>query len=448
MKSLGRSVSPVAMYREQMFADFLTAYCSGKDTAGRNQCWLKTVPTSAASTPLFTRAIETISFAYTGRIREDNRMTQMAGLAYADVLQSLKQSMQRSPSKIKAGYHRDVLLAMLTINMVGTFDVHNDTDAWMTHWKAAQQFAALAGPSAFDMTDHLTVAMLVAVFSAAIMLGLACREALPMGQGWTDPAMWDRPGLISVYESKCQWPVVASLPEILERTDTLLEQDGVEPYGKALRRLCCDIESMRQSISADAEETLDNAARRVIYVTDSEMFNANIEEHRFITSSSTIGWFHEFEDLHALSLCIRFSVCQLVLTCTLLRLMNFKPEVNLFPDLLPAAVLKREAYGLAINLCRSVYQVALLESPARSMWLRKCLLLARNVFEEHEAFAEMSWCQACLFSIRVHDLRMLSAHGPKRPFNLCRVATLPAAFAEAGRYSTDGLLSGSGQTTP
>ncbi|PPJ56008.1 hypothetical protein CBER1_03383 [Cercospora berteroae] len=181
--------------------------------------------------------------------------------------------------------------------------------------------------------------------------------------------------------SRPWYPLLVPLPGLLELADRLLRQPGrAAPQVRDALDLCRDLDTFREKHHEWAE--VDFAGKPgTVYVTDPDDFDMEIEEHLFMTTSSTFTSFYAFHDAAHAMRCMVSWFMALVSDCTLLRLLAAYPSA---PDYIKrtAKEVEQKAFQSATEICRSVYYYSMLNSLAYAHLLCVVIDLVQAFFED------------------------------------------------------------------
>lgn len=297
---------------------------------------------------------------------------------------------------------------------------------YATHLFGAAQYAESVGPTTLDTSQAFDRKLLMWLRFQSLFVCVAKRKRF----------FWDRPEwrlLENGFErggSRDWYPLLVPLPGTLEKADVVLTHLDKQSQIRAATDLCHKLDDFRESLLNWIET--DFAGRPgIAAVTDLEAFDMEIEEHCFMSTSSTFTTFHTFADAAHAMRCATSWFMSLISDCTLLRLLHTYPEASLTFKRSMHEV-ERKAHEATRNICRSVYYYSTLNSMAYAYLLWVWIDLAQAFFEEIGSMKEVGWCQACLIAIHMRMVRVR----PVRRATLCRVGDLHGAFTDACRYRT------------
>lgn len=225
---------------------------------------------------------------------------------------------------------------------------------------------------------------------------------------------------------------LSRLPGLLEITDQMLSDDSPS-NAMQLGEVVLQLGEMRER----AIEVFPDVHRLgSIQTTSPEFLSAAVEEHCVMSDSETYPTlFVPLVENNGAPAKPAYSLLfatlyALVSECTILRIWHFRPTAAARISTEARSVVEKSAYLLARRLCKGTLSFTQADKLAYVSTVRLCLTLARNVFEQQEAFLDMGWCDACLIANQVRMQRLRRVCPP----TLCKVEDILPGLAEAGRY--------------
>ncbi|KAK4506163.1 hypothetical protein PRZ48_004128 [Zasmidium cellare] len=329
---------------------------------------------------------------------------------------------------------RDVIASCLLMS------VYNDGSPgeirarnYATHLFGAAQYAQACGPNCLDPERPFDQKVLMWVRFQSLFVCTAKRKKF----FWEERRWRDKEDRFPPGGSRDWFPLLVPLPGMLERSDPFLKKyASTSARMQQVFKLCVELDSYRERLLSWVET--DFAGRPgIAAITDPENFDFEIEEHCFITTSSTFPTFHVFVNpAHAMR-CIVSWILALISDCTLLRLIRTYPAATTYLNR-SFREIEQKAYFTASDICKSVYYYSVLNSLAYAHMLFVFIDLAKTFFEEYGAEKEIGWCQACLIATKLRIERPSKDENGKgstrRRGTLCRVGDLLGAFERACRY--------------
>lgn len=413
-----------------MFSIFIEAYFPTLRGGVTPSGWLLKFPNTADSSTLFPLALDVLCLSHLGR--SDAQMKKPAFSAYAKMVATLRRSLQLPSHKFSTIDHRMVAASMIALALLDAPDTSTWAD-WMVHWDAAYRFVSTRGPSYFNICDPLTEALLRELFQGSIFLGLARRESLPSPHtAWMKSCLFGQARGIRDCGLRNLYPDDVQIPNVVALSDRLLE----DPRDSTVLQQYLDaVTEAKASIRTSISATLGAGSPKRVYASDHDAHDPEIEEHCFISMSTAIGYQYQFPSMHnnayhASATYVRSSFYSLILVCTELRLLHFSPLLQKPGRLARWEDLEDHAYRLAIECCRSVWQMSKPISLAIPQWIDLYLEVAQGVFEEQSRMELVGWCQACRIASRLR----LGRFACTRPPTLCRIGDLPKGIRKLGRY--------------
>lgn len=444
--TLVSEISSQAMCRTQRLRAFFDMYYPSLKDGVRPTGWLLRIAAElpADSTPAFRFATDALCLSSMGCAQQDAGLKRASRVAYGKLVQYLQSALQQPQRSWESVSHRTVTLSILILALLNDDDADTvpgrSPRSWITHWDAAQQFVAVRGPSYFDMRDPFTNAMLKGLVTGSVYLGIARRKTLECdGTDWTKSRSWDQCRSMRKLLARRLLHVTITIPGVLETTDSLLAKRPRLANDDSIRALLAKIARIQRILQEDLEATREREFQRYVAANDQQAFKVEIEEHCFISTSTTAidqlcFSSSDNEALQSCQLYVRSVFYLLILTCTTLYILHRRPHLSLYPDVPAQDVLEQQSHELAIELCRTVWQNSKTRSLAITQWIDKYLELAQAVFEEQRSLSMLGWCQACRIACEVRFERLSRVHPP----TLCRIGDLPPGIAEIGRYRSQG----------
>ncbi|KAM3423124.1 hypothetical protein BST61_g580 [Cercospora zeina] len=419
-----------SMQRNQLLYAFLQSYFPSDPEPevwlARHMSPLLVLPELDLSSPMMSSAIDTLCLAHMGRNERDRQLVYASQDAYGKVLSSMRRALSGRPASRATS--REVIASCLLMS------VYNDSipgsssfNNYATHLFGAAQYAQACRPSCLDPSVPFDQKLLMWLRFQSLFVCVARRKTFFWSQHeWRAMEARFDPG-----GSRSWYPLLVPLPGLLELADRHLRRPGrAAPQVRAALDLCRDLDTFREKHHEWAE--VDFAGKPgIVYVTDPDDFDMEIEEHLFMTTSSAFTSFHAFHDAAHAMRCMVSWFMALVSDCTLLRLLAAYPSAQDHIKRSPEQV-EQKAFQSATEICRSVCYYSMLNSLAYAHLLCVVIDLVQVFFEEFGALREAGWCQACLIAT---DLRLQRVRH-QRHETLCRVGDLNGAFTKACRYRT------------
>lgn len=432
-----------AMERMQLLSTFLSEhYPSAVEPEvylARHTSLFMNLPLVDISSPMMAGAVDTLCLAHLGTNHKDQRLLFASRNAYGRVLSNIMQAVSGKAGK-KQYSPRDVIASCLLMSVYNDGSPGEDPARnYATHLFGAAQYAQVCGPNCLDPTKPFDQKILMWVRFQSLFVCVAKRKRF----FWDERRWREREDLFPPGGSRDWFPLLVPLPGLLERSDMFLKKYAMTPTRQQqVFKVCVELDSYRESLLAWVET--DFAGRPgIAAITDPENFDFEIEEHCFITTSSTFPIFHVFVNpAHAMR-CISSWILALVSDCTLLRLIRTYPTMakhlrRSFREI------EQKAYFTAADICKSVYYYSVLNSMAYAHMLYVFIDLAKTFFEEYGGQKEVGWCQACLIATKLRIERPGKDENGKartaRKKTLCRVGDLLGGFERACRYRSGPVI--------
>lgn len=403
----------------------------------RHMSLFMNLPLVDISSPMMSSAVDTLCLAHLGSNRKDQRLLYASQNAYGRVLASIMQAVSGKGGR-RQHMPRDVIAACLLMSVYNDGSP-GDTRArnYATHLFGAAQYAQACGPGCLDPAKPFDQKVLMWVRFQSLFVCAAKRRKF-----FWEEKRWEKlndhfpPG-----GSRDWFPLLVPLPGLLERADPFLKKYASTPsrMQQALK-ICKELDEYRERLLAWVEN--DFAGRPgIAAITDPENFDFEIEEHCFITTSSTFPTFHVFVNpAHAMR-CITSWILALIADCTILRLVRTYPSATHYLKRSFRDIEQKASFSAA-DICKSVYYYSVLHSLAYAHMIYVFVDLAKTFFEEYGGHKEVGWCQAALIAIRLRIERPGGdgAGGYIRRGTLCRVGDLLGSFERACRYRSGQIV--------
>ncbi|KAF2725686.1 hypothetical protein K431DRAFT_281052 [Polychaeton citri CBS 116435] len=413
-----------------MLSDFLENHfptAEAKASMAERKSYLRALPDVPISSPLLTVAIETLCLAHAGTKYMDSRLVHQSQASYGRVLHNLVKALDRPATQTQQQHHNAIIASILLLTLYNDPlpALDQNFDGWAAHYWGAQRYIESRGTSCLNFNQPFERLLLMNMRMPSLFIGVAQRSSIVFGkQEWIDymdKRSYTARTLANLFNRTMR------VPALLERTDRLLSQ---ELDRQQLKSLCHDLCALLDDLLYWHKYEAGPSREDRIPLVDSsnlEAFDAGIEEHCFISSSSTFTTHFDFGTGHDrmkddATLYWTFS---LILNCILLRLLHFQPlTADYIAARTPGSILE-DATHCATNMCRSIYSKSMENSLAVIAWVDLLVSLAQNFFEEIGAFKEFGWCQAARIAtqLRLERVKATTAR------TLCRIADVAPGFA-------------------
>ncbi|KAK3615771.1 hypothetical protein LTR22_027307, partial [Elasticomyces elasticus] len=414
------AISHLDIDEVQMFADFFEKYVPAGESSWRQTTYLGLVTDLAPATQLLKRAKRTIGLTHLAALSGDERLVREARISYARLLGQLQLQLAFPVTSATVEETRElaVSIALMTHMSDPELASPDGDDDWVTHFVGAQKLLSTYGPSRMNTAGRLNEGVLRHVLHNGFSLAVAKRKAWNVDTSWFQHI--PSKGWTTYVTAFCK------LPELLETTDRALAEGWKTSELLELVERLHDVE--RQGVDIFPEITQPGTVN--VSVTGS--LSADVEEHCVITGSTTfpelfVPMSPDHPKLH------RFIIpthLLLMTACTVLRIWHLRPDsLSAISD---RERHKKRAYLLARKLCMSAISFTQSSKLVHIQWLRFALSLARNVFEQQSAVAELGWCDGCLIANQMRSDRIRRTIAP----TLCKLEDITPGMAEAGRYKS------------
>jgi hypothetical protein len=421
---LWSALPDAAVVDDQLFSVFYETYLPGVASDWRQLCYLHSLVASSPTSDVLKRAKRTIGLAYLATRSRRTEIAHEAWVSYGRLLGILQFSLQLLTSKIDPCQLRELVASIaLTTHLsdaAATAEAGAD-EPWVTHLMGAQQLLSVRGPSSLNGTGNpLDKALIRHALMNGFWVALARRKTWVVNPAWfaTPSAGWT--DMVGAYYE---------LPGLLEKTDiTLRDESCTTGLINSVKRL--SIMTLHGSeLWKDVTLPPTQSVASLTHLTDAQ------EEHSVMSEAKAFPYLFVPQIgqnmSKALQLLNKFLLL-LITACTVLRIWHFRPSIALRSPPHVRAEVERSAGTLARNLCMLALSFTQMDELAHALSLRLCLAIARNVFEQQQAFAELGWCEACLVANQMRVERLKASSAP----TLCKVEQVLPGLAEAGRYGS------------
>lgn len=381
------------------------------------------------SAPLLRSAVAALCLAHFGKQSADPRVLRCSQIYYGHVLGILRKALSESTKSNKAWKPRDVLTGIM---LVGLYDESTPANQrgprpWEVHLWGALQYLQAVGPGSLNLNDTYDLTLLRNLQGASLALGFARRKTLLFSlPEWR--AL--RRKHVTKEQTNDHFGILAVLPTLLERADTLLEVRSHAPTGTRTDILD-SFAQFRTEVNTCLRTSFSSEGVDGISTAETAAFDLSVEEHIVIINSRTFDRFYRFDDRKKGIAKVRMgTLCWLALLlsdCTVLQLLSHGPR-DLRSGILVNDARQRAHYA-ADQLCRSVYVLSQLGSIAFAEYTYVLLRVAQAFYEASGSARKMVWCQMCMSATRIRIDRLRSMCPP----SLCRIGDLADPLASAVR---------------
>ncbi|KAK3651474.1 hypothetical protein LTR56_005616 [Elasticomyces elasticus] len=404
----------------QMFADFFEKYSPA--SAWRNVTYLGTMMEMVPTTALLKRAKRTIGLTHLAAVSKDERLAREARISYARLLGQLQFQIAFPVKTASDDETREVaasiaLMTHLSDPIVGSTQTD---DGWVVHLLGAQRLLSAYGPSRMNTLGRLNQGLLRHFLANGFYLALAKRKAWDIDTSWIQHM--PSKGWTTCVTAFCK------LAELLETLDTALANQWDTSEMLELVARLDDMERHGSNLFPEITrpDTMD--------VSSAGSLSADVEEHCVMTGSTAFPELFVVmsPDHPACHLFVVPTQLLLITACSRLRIWHFRPDVLAAVSEREQRNAKQHVYLLARDLCMWALSFTHSSSLVHTQWLRFCLTLARNVFEQQSALPELGWCDGCLIANQLRLERLRATCIP----TLCKLEDITPGLAEAGRYKS------------
>ncbi|KAK5736568.1 hypothetical protein LTR17_007387 [Elasticomyces elasticus] len=404
----------------QMFADFFEQYVPA--SPWRQATYLGTVMDLVPKSSLLKRAKRTIGLIHLAALSGDGRLGREARISYVWLLGQLQFQLAFPVKHADPEETRElaVSIALMTHMSETSSKSSLADDGWTTHLMGATKLLSTYGPSRMNTDGRLDQGLLRHVLANGFNLALAKRTAWNVDISWFQHM--PSKGWTTYVAAFCK------LPELLETTDRALAErwktselaelvTRLEDVGRHGGDLYPEI-SLPETVGVSAVGSL----------------SADIEEHCVMTGSVAFPelFVPMSPDQPALHLLVIPIQLLLIAACTILRIWHFRPDALTSVSDKEQRHVKQDVYMLARKLCKTALSFTQSSKLVHIHGLRLYLTLARNVFEQQSASAELGWCDGCLIANQLRLERLRATCIP----TLCKIEDVIPGIAEAGRYKS------------
>ena len=418
-------VDGAAMQKLQMLSVFLHAHTPKLQHRrvgdAINLSYFARIPSMDLSSPLLSSAVDSLSFAHLGRNMNDAGLVELSRHRYGEALSSLTKMIDSSEMTIQN--RREIVTAIVLISLYDESmpTAHKATNTWETHYNGVQKYLEMAGPAVFARRDRDDVLLLGNLLPPLYILGLAKRKAVVFSK-----PEWQSTLTLTVVLRQF-YPFMLSLPSMLERVDADMGDSNAD-----LAPLCNEFDRAYAAGDKWFKTNLPGVLPGTVHVSDALAFNPDIEEHCFVTGSTTFTQFWLFDHpTQATRACLVW-ISQLLAECALLRMMLADPARLGFlkHSGRDTEAVIANAHLLAGNLCQAVHYLSGLASMAFADLIVVMLGVGLTFYAESGSFTELEWCEGCIGATLQRKVRLEAI----MPRTLCRLAQLGSKLAAGAKY--------------
>ncbi|TKA33606.1 hypothetical protein B0A50_00442 [Salinomyces thailandicus] len=427
-------VSCRPVQQAQILSSFLELHFPSKaakaDLAHRRS-WLLGLPeVDLAEAPLLRNAVDTVCYAHLGSQQKDNRLQQEARHSYGRVLCGLMQELER-PRNRHDPKHITAAMMLLCLYDDALPQPQSAVSGWAAHYLGAQEFLRACGPTTLDLSVPFDRLIFMNLRVPSIFPGIARRRAVMLGQpewiAFGQRNAQANHSLAVLYGSALQ------IPGVMEEAERLIDRRGTD---QDLLALFTKIQQLQDSMHSWITTRSAMASywgkhlTDVVYLSDSEAFDMTVEEQCVMESNTAFLSHYRFADYRMAQDFTLYLVFMMVLNCTLLRLLHYRPESGPHHLRRTAEDVGRDAFATASDMCRTIHCQSGFESQGIAGFIELLTALSQAFFEEIGAADKIGWCQTvrCATQLRMERLRST------QPKTLCRVGDLTEDFAAVGRF--------------
>lgn len=223
------------------------------------------------------------------------------------------------------------------------------------------------------------------------------------------------------------------LPGLLEQADIVLskkrsDSDDGKQIMKGLMALRAEFITWSMAEASFSDKSKKH--HESVNAADDEAFDFGIEEHLVMSSNTTFETYFNFSSYKIAQDYGLYWMFALIVDCTLLRLMHFRPHCEAHIKPRRQAETQRDAVDRARYLCRSAYFFAKFDSQGITAWMDTLVVLAESLFSETSELKELGWCQSVLVATKLRLQRLRT----KQPETLCRMGDMVDDMAASTRF--------------
>lgn len=432
-----------ATRQSQMLSTFIQHHWESVSTNEALLSYIEVLASTTWSSPILSAAIDTMLYAYFGSIEKDPRLSKLSQESYAQTISMLVPAM--TPGKLASSPYssRDVITSILLIRLYDNGRPHEKEvqESHFMHLYGAVKYLQARGTTSLDPSQLLDRKLFEQLHLQSLLACIAYRKACPWSQPeWAEAQVYAAPAR-SQESWKSKWfSHLVILPGLLERADTLQRLAPSSSRQQELLSICRQLVAFRDRLLASNADDM-ALQPETIDVADLDAWNLDIEEHCFISSSTTFTTFYKFTKREIPFRCAISWLHCILADCTLLRILHANPELSNHPsptsapsttstNQLHIPTITASAYRSATALCRCIPFYAASTDLSIINWLLVVMTCVQSLFEEQGAVKEIGWCQAVIIAAQLRRARVQATSRP----NLCRVADLTVPLAEAARY--------------
>ena len=427
------AVDTARMDQMQLLSDFLEMHFPSRaakaDLASRQSYLLGLPEADLASSPMLRNAVQAICYAHAGSNYKDKRLVRESQKAYGKVLNALVRSLDKPNGRSEARIIVPSIM-LLTLYDDALPNANSVSSNWRAHYWGVHDYLKACGPSAFQMSDPFSRGLFINLRIPNIFLGITRRKAVVLSE-----PQWQVLGkqIESAATSLGRlYPRALPLPGLLEKADQFLATRKGSSDGNQIMKELMSIRAEFVTWSNTEAIFSDRSKKHydLVNISNDDAFDFDIEEHLVMTTSSTFESYFDFSSYKVAQDYALYWMFALIVDCTLLRLIHFRPECEAHIKPRRQAETQRDAANRAKYLCRAAYFFSKFGSQGITSFLETLIAMAESFFSEVSAAKEFGWCQ----SMRVATKLRLKRLRKKQPKTLCRMGDMVDDMAAATRF--------------
>ncbi|KAK5160935.1 hypothetical protein LTS14_000728 [Recurvomyces mirabilis] len=414
------------MLDAQMFSFFFDFFVPATIPVWRKVSYLHTLAGTSPSTALLKRAKRTVGLAHLAFATHNQSILHESQVSYTRLLGLLQFSLHFQPQSpgVKPQDMHELMatIALLThLHDPLVSDSPTSDDSWVGHILGIHQIFATYGGNLTSLSAPGAVHQGLARHTMlnGLWVGIVKRRAWNIDPAWLETGSLGWTRVVSVFYE---------LPALLGRTDKALLADQTDELMKIVR-------SLQLTIQQGKDLFRDVRFKSASLDALTPWLQGPAEEHCALQESRVFPRlylpFVGEKEIEVQKLLMRTLLC-LIAECTVLRIWHFHPVTTHSMVAGARYATEQRARDLARQLCMASLSFTQGDRIVQPFTLGLCLQLARNVFEQQQAYPEMGWCDACLIA---NDLRVARLRKTGAP-SLCKIAQVIPGLAEAGQYGS------------
>ena len=305
-------------------------------------------------------AIDTICLAHLATKINDQRIVRASQESYGSMLALLRRVVVHSKSERPLCSHREIVATILALSLMPASVTGKNPDRQddpSIHILGASQYIEAHGTCVFDQSEKMDLLLLQNVHLHTVIDGVARRKAIVFNQ-----PQWRKLDNLfgkNVITAQVMADLEVPLPSLLEMSDAFIESSESATVLQAQKHayLARKLDALAEGFCAWFE-TASESYYFTINVADTHLFDIEIEEHCFMTTSRVFPTMCQFVNPGYAFTYGLLNLFGMIADCTLLRVMyhgSAKEGLATGSATVQSHVVEERALAKAKELCRCTY---------------------------------------------------------------------------------------------